>query len=92
MTFSSVEYELSNKDEVSCTMTQNIIFLVTYQTLQVSDIAVTCDFQQSDILTNVDSDEPVQPLFKLRNSKLFSVSGLTVIEYSIDHRSLKFYP
>ena len=32
-------------------------------------IAVTCDFQQCGILTSVDSDEPVQPPFKLRNSK-----------------------
>ena len=31
--------------------------------------AVTCDFQQCDILTSVDSDEPVQLLVKLRNSK-----------------------
>ena len=29
----------------------------------------TCDFQQCGILTNVDSDESVQPPFKLRNSK-----------------------
>ena len=33
------------------------------------DIAVTRDFQHYDILTSVDSDEPVQPLFKLGNSK-----------------------
>ena len=32
-------------------------------------IAVTCDFQQCGILTSVDSDEPVQPPIKLRNSK-----------------------
>ena len=32
--------------------------------------AVTCDFQQCGILTSVDSDEPVQPSFKLRNSKM----------------------
>ena len=31
--------------------------------------AVTCDFQQCGILTNEDSNEPVQPCFKLRNSK-----------------------
>ena len=31
--------------------------------------AVTRDFQQSEILTSVDSDEPVQPRFKLRNLK-----------------------
>ena len=27
---------------------------------------MTCDFQQCGILTSVDSDEPVQPPFKLR--------------------------
>ena len=27
------------------------------------------DFQQCGILTSVDSDEPVQPSYKLRNSK-----------------------
>ena len=32
-------------------------------------IAVTCDFEQCGILTSVDSDELVQPPFKLRNSK-----------------------
>ena len=26
---------------------------------------LTCDFQQCDILTNVDSEEPVQPPFSL---------------------------
>ena len=31
--------------------------------------AATCDFQQCGILTNVDSDELVQPHFRLRNSK-----------------------
>ena len=38
--------------------------------------------QQFDILTSVDSDEPLQPPFKLSNSKLCSVSSLTVIKYS----------
>ena len=36
------------------------------------------------ILTSADSDEPVQPPFKLRNSKLCSVSSITLIEYSSD--------
>ena len=31
--------------------------------------AVICDFQQCGILTSVDSDEPGEPLVKLRNSK-----------------------
>ena len=44
--------------------------------------AVTCDFQQCGILTSVDSYEPVQPPFKLRNSKWCSVSSFTVIDYS----------
>ena len=32
-------------------------------------LAATCDFQQCGILTSVDSDVPVQPPLKLRNSK-----------------------
>ena len=40
--------------------------------------AATCDFQQCGILTSVDSDEPVQPPLKLRNSKWCSVSSLTL--------------
>ena len=39
---------------------------------------------QCGILTSVDSDEPVHPLFKLRNSKWYSVSSLTLIEYLSD--------
>ena len=38
----------------------------------------------SNNLTSVDSDEPLQPSFKLRNSKWCSVSSLTIIEYSSD--------
>ena len=34
------------------------------------------------ILTSVDSDEPVQPPFKLRHSKCCLVSSLTIIKYS----------
>ena len=50
--------------------------------------AATRDFQKCGILTSVDSDEPVQPSVKLRNSKWYSVSSLTVIEYSIDYLRL----
>ena len=39
-------------------------------------------------VTYVDSGEPVQPPFKLRDSKLSSVSSITVIEYSSDERRL----
>ena len=34
-----------------------------------NNFAATCDFQQCGILTSVDSEEPVQLPFKLRNSK-----------------------
>ena len=46
--------------------------------------AATCDYQQCGILTSKDSDESVQPPFKLKNAKWCSVSSLTVIEYSSD--------
>ena len=46
------------------------------------------DFQQFAILTSVDSDEPLQPAFKLRNSKWCSVSSWTIIEYSSDLQRL----
>ena len=46
--------------------------------------AATCNFQQCCILKSVNSDEPVQPPFKLRNSKWCSFSSLTLIEYSSD--------
>ena len=46
--------------------------------------AVTHDFQQCGILTCVDSDEPVQPPFKLRNPKLCSVSSFIFTKYSSD--------
>ena len=49
--------------------------------------AAICDFQ-GGVLTSVDSDEPMQPPFKLRNSKLCSVSSLTVIEFLSDKQRL----
>ena len=45
----------------------------------VNKWAMTCDFQQCGILTWIDSYEPVQPPFKLRNSKWCLVSSFTVI-------------
>ena len=44
--------------------------------------AETCNFQQCGIFTSVDWDEPVQPPFKLRNSKWCSVSSLTLLCWS----------
>ena len=48
----------------------------------------TCDFKQCGILTWIDTDEPVQPTFKLRNSKWYSVSSLIFIEHSSDLQRL----
>ena len=50
--------------------------------------AAAWDFQQFDILTSEDSDQPLQPPFKLRNSKWCSVSSLTITEYSSDKQRL----
>ena len=56
--------------------------------VSIHNWAVTCYFQQCGILTSADSGEPVQPSFKLRNSKWCSVSSLTLLEYSSDKQRL----
>ena len=56
--------------------------------LEKSIWATTCDFQQCGLLTSVDSDESVQPPFKLRNSKCSSASSWTFIEFSSDLQRL----
>ena len=48
--------------------------------------AMTCDFQQSDILTSVDSAESVQSLYKLRVYKCCSVGCSTLIKYARTRR------
>ena len=50
--------------------------------------AATCDIHQCGILASVDSDEPVQPPIRLRNSKWCLVSSLTLLEYSSDEQRL----
>ena len=50
--------------------------------LMLDENKQTCDFKQYGILTSVDS--ALQPPFKLRNSKCFSVRSLTIKEYSSD--------
>ena len=64
----------------------NGTFLVSTQSGSIEPVA--CDFQQFDILTSVDSDEPLQPHLKLRTSKRCSVSSLTLIDYSSDEQRL----
>ena len=64
----------------------NVIWIVRYN-YRYTDWAATRDFQKCGIFTSVDSDEPLQPPFRLRNSKWCSVSSLTIIAYSSDlHR------
>ena len=58
---------------------QSLVLFLT-EINSVPDIwTMTCYFQQCGILSSVDSDEPVEPPVKLRNSKWCSVSSLTVI-------------
>ena len=52
-----------------CTQDGNVMLGVDPLITKKNHLAATFDFQQCDILTSVDSDEPVQPPFKLRNSK-----------------------
>ena len=44
-------------------------------TLQGIKLSRDCDFQQCGLLTSVDSYEPLQPPFKLRNSKCCSANS-----------------
>ena len=46
-----------------------VLFFSFLECIQQNNRAVTRDFQQCGILIRVDSDKPVQPPFKLRNSK-----------------------
>ena len=53
-----------------------IMVLIAYAFRHSLKIQTTRDFQQCGILTWIDSDEPMQPPFKLRNSKCRSISSL----------------
>ena len=55
-----------------------MVSLITEGTL----MSRICDCQQYGTLTRVDSDEPVQPPFMLRNFEWCSAGSLTLIEYS----------
>ena len=61
-------------------------FIIHTLSNSIRGISGTFDFQQCGILTSVDSDEPVQPSFKLRNYKWCLFSGLRVIAYSSDQQ------
>ena len=86
--------QMINPDQAPRTLLFVFVFAVTQKTHKTEGLtscpahlrlvtiiwATTWDFQQCGILTSVDSDEPVQPSFKFRNS----VSSLSLIEYSSD--------
>ena len=63
-------------------------FLICLINSSIKIWAATCDFQQCGILTCVESDEHVQPPFKLRNSKWCSASSSIFIEFSSDKQRL----
>ena len=50
---------------------------------------MTCYFQQCGILTSVDTDEPVQPPFKFRNSKKLMLFGQKLNTHIIFKRLVK---
>ena len=75
----SVQYRHHHQVNCSSCLTKFCVISL-YQMIR----AATCDFRQCGILTGVDSYEPVQPPFKLRNSKWCSVSSITLIKYSSD--------
>ena len=56
---------------LTCVLILNVrVFLATFSVNSMPCIwAVICDFQQCGVLTSVDSDNPLQPPFKLKNSK-----------------------
>ena len=78
-----IQTETPNKNARLSVTSQHCSLLKTWPS-QNNIWATTCDFQQCCILTSVDSDKPVQPPCKLRNSKGWSVSSLTLIEYLRD--------
>ena len=57
-------------------------YLVSILNSPEDNWAMTYDFLQYGILTSVDSGQPVQPPFKLRNSTCCSASSWTFIEYA----------
>ena len=71
-----------------CLSGKYLITALTFKPTVKTSWAATCDFHQCCILTSVDSDEPVQPPLKFRNSKSWSVSSLTVIDYSSNQQRL----
>ena len=62
--------EGSDKDLDLCTYKDN------HGRYEPRHVISNSDFQQCSILTSLNSDEPVQPPFKLRNSKIIDVESV----------------
>ena len=77
---SHIHYIVLRHEQFSLPEAQTQYSLLT----DIDNWALTCDFQQWGISTCVDSDEPVHPQFKFRNSKWCSVSSVTLTECSSD--------
>ena len=84
----STEFALETKLICICILQNSHFHTKEFTFYKICIWAVTCYSQQCGILTSVDSDEPVQPPVKLRNSKCCTVSSLTLIEYSSDRQRL----
>ena len=64
-----VEAHKNHLSETVLLIEHTILFDRQTKIITSDNWAATCDFQQCGILTSVDSEEPLQPHFKLRNSK-----------------------
>ena len=84
----------NSEDSYQTELMPALIWIISWRTVNLLDVLMSrlildgygrmsrdMWLQQCGILTSVDSDEPVQPPFKLINSKWRSVSSLTLIEF-----------
>ena len=88
---SSMKRRTACMKNLICGTCLNFSFSLRYEcTTQhiVRQYIINWSATQCGILTSVDSDEHVQPPFKLTNSKRCSVSSLTLIEYSSNYQRL----
>ena len=67
----------------SANETNTFIIIIIIIIIIIMIITSACDFQQCGILASVNSEEHLQPPFKLRTSKWCSVRSLTIIEYDV---------
>ena len=77
-----------NPEDRFCRVAAQITLLILSYVQVKTLISRGMRFPPNGILTSADSDEPVQPPFRLRYLKWCSVSSLTLIGYSSDKQRL----